>query len=117
MAQTYGLRLAEFDLDGEPPDEDVRWLSSLCAQLPANARVRVMDDPDLAWDDATRMQRVIDFRLQEVSYLLRGNKGQKPKALDTPAEVSRRAKAIESAERNRSMVDELLGIAPFGGDA
>lgn len=116
MAQTYGLRLAELELDGEPPDEDVRWLSSLCVQLPANARVRVMDDPDLAWDDATRMQRAIDYRLQEISYLLQGNKGQKPRALDTPAEASKRAQIAASAEKSRAMVDELLGIASFGGD-
>lgn len=117
MAQTYGIRLAEYDLDGEPPDKDVRWLSSLCAQLPAAARVRVMDDPDLAWDDATRMQRAIDYRLQEISYLLQGSKGSKPKALDTPSEVSRKAQIAEDLDKNRAMVDELLGIVPFGGDA
>ncbi len=116
MAQTYGLKLHEFDLAGEPPDETIRWLASLCVQLPADARVRVMDDPNLAWDDATRIQRVMDYRLQSIAYLLTG-KGPKPKPLDTPDEATKKQRAFESAEQNRSMVDELLGFSHLGGDA
>ena len=106
MQEVYGLDVS--DLDTADDAHGLR-IATLCMQLPGNARVRLLDEPDAAWDDSTHFLRAVDFRLQAIIRMLAG-KGPKPKPAQTPGEAAKMKQMADSAAENRSMVDEILGL-------
>lgn len=106
MQQTYGLDVSGLD---SASDEQALRLATLCVQLPRDARVRVADEPDAAWDDGTQLMRAVDYRLQCIMRMLAG-KGPKPKPAQTPGEVARMKHMADTAATNKALVDEVLGL-------
>lgn len=82
--------------------------ASLLLQLPDDARLVRIDNPDAQWSTEAHFLRRVDYELRALIHGLGGNKGAKPTPIETPAEVERSRKAGETAIVEKDEVDSIL---------
>lgn len=111
--QFYGLDVSWL-IFGEGGDVRQLWrVSILLSQLPRDARLRIAEDADAAWDTATQMLRLIEYELRSwVTAHAKSAPEQEP--LPLPHEEKERADMAARAERDMEDVAKALGL--IGGD-
>lgn len=107
MQQYYGL-----DLNDLGRTLTVHHASVLAAQLPAQARCCIAQEPDLAWTTETMFLRRIDYSLASLLWAMGGRKGQKPKPAETPKELQRIRESVERTDFD--YIAQRLGVTNGG---
>lgn len=71
----------------------VRRAAALCAQLPAEARVRRAEDPTYRWGEAEYLLAAIEYDLRVIAWQLSGDgRASRPAPMRTPADEARYAR-------------------------
>ena len=107
----YGL-----NLDGMGCDYSVAHAVSLCIALPRDSATVRAESPEAAWSDETYLLSAIEYDLRILIWQSTrdGQKGRnRPKPMQTPADVARVADKLAATDYER--IAAALGI-DHGGD-
>ena len=107
----YGL-----NLDGMGGDYSVAHAVSLCYALPRDSATVRAESPEAAWSDETYLLSAIEYDLRVLIWQNSkdGQKGcNKPKPMQTPADVARVADKLAATDYER--IAAALGI-DYGGE-
>lgn len=96
-------------------DYTVAHAAVLASQLPANARCAAKLNPNLSWTQERAALERLDYHVRYLMWMLSkdGAKGtNQPQPPETPSQVQMRTEQIQDTQKNRALVDRLLGVRP-----